>query len=197
MRASWNTKIQHRMENFNFANLNCLLRKTTIFNFLYEEGKTKNAKATHVLVDKSNNLYIHLFMGFDSNGNFYFPNSFVVDYQRDSNLSRKGTKIIKTEIYKIDIAGKEKIETVEHEQIRLISDGLKQNIKVYSSKNEQIYILANKNEEYKDVLDQVNILSKTIKKDYERLVPLILAEEFFASKSNDKIKNFLVIAKII
>lgn len=117
---SWNTRLQNRMENFTYNKIDSILRKTTIFSFIYEEGKTKNKKAKYVLIDKPSHLFLQLYIGYDSKTKRYFPNSFVADYKKDSNLGRDTLKIIKTEVYKINCFGTYKIETIEHEKIRLI-----------------------------------------------------------------------------
>lgn len=195
--SSWNEKLQLRMENLNFIVLDGLLRKTTIFNFLYDSPKTKNKKARYVLMDRPRELFVHLYLGIDKSENFYFPNSFVADQKKDANLSRSTTKIIKTEIYKLDIHGTNKVEIIEHEKIRSLTEELKKNVKLYSSKNHEVYSLARKEQEYMANLEEVNELSMQIKRDYQELIKFISAETFFNSKSNAKVKSFLEVANVL
>lgn len=96
------------------------LEKTTIFNFLYDSAKAKNKKARCVLVERPRELFVHLYLGIDEAEKFYFPNSFVADQKKDANLSRNTTKIIKIEIYKLDIGGRNKVETLVISRARTI-----------------------------------------------------------------------------
>ena len=138
--ASWTAHIQNRMENFTYENIDSILRKTGMFTFIYNKDKTKNNKAKYVLMDKKNSLFLHLFIGYDQTLKYYYPNSYVADEKKDSNLSRNTIKVIKTEIYKLSQTGEKLIEVIEHAKIREIKILIKEyNKKIKSCIN--IYVM--------------------------------------------------------
>lgn len=178
---TWTKRLENRMENFTFEKLDSILKKTTMFTFIYDKKKTKNNKAKYVMVDKKGTLFVHLYIGYDKNLQYYYPNSFVASEEKDSNLSRKTIKVLKSEIYKLSIDGREKIEIIEHAKIREI----RTLIKTYNSNNSKLYKKINKNEEVGSLLKEINGLAIEIINKYDKL-------EMCSDKDlNDSIDKFL------
>lgn len=180
--ASWTTHLKDRMENFTYENVDSILRKTGMFTFIYDPKKTKNSKAKYVLMDKKSNLFVHLYIGYDEKAKHYYPNSYVADKEKDSNLSRDTIKIIKTEIYSLSKTGKVLIEVIEHAKIREI----KTSIKDYNKKNKELYKqIRNGNSNADNLLNDINALVKEIVSKYNEL------NSCNDDDLNNKIKLFL------
>lgn len=184
---SWTTHIKDRMENFTYEKINSILRKTTMFSYIFDKSKNKNNKAKYVLIDKKDSLFLQLYIGYDDKLKYYYPNSYVPNKDKDSNLDRKTLKIIKTEIFVLSTKGKIKLETIEHAKIREI----KKMIKEYDSKNYKLYKTIEKNNDYINILDEVNILAKEIIKKYNDF------EECNDKDINYKLELFLKKDKLI
>ncbi|MGL5615351.1 MAG: hypothetical protein ACRDD2_03860 [Sarcina sp.] len=160
---SWTIHLQMRMENFTYEKLDRILRKTTMFSFIFDKAKIKNSKARYVLIDKKDNLFLQLYIGYDKKFNYYYPNSYVADKNKDSNLARESLKIIKTEIFNLSTDGKKMIEIIEHAKIREI----KEMIKIYNNKNIKFYKAVKNNEESLKLLNEVNFMAREIIKKYK------------------------------
>lgn len=160
---SWTTHLQRRMENFTYEKIDAILRKTTMFSFIFDESKTKNNKAKYVLIDKKDSLFLQLYIGYDEELKCYYPNSYVPHEKKDSNLGRKTLKISKTEIFKLSNEGREIIEIIEHAKIRELNGMIKE----YNSKNNKLYKAIRKNEESLSLLNEINSIAKEIVKKYK------------------------------
>lgn len=193
----WNTHLQDRMEKFTYEKIDSILRQTTMFEYIYEKGKTKNTKAKYVLIDKVDKLFLQLYIGYDEEKRIYFPNSYVPNKIKDSNLSRDTFKLIKTEIYIVDSSKKIKIETIEHKKIRDITELLRKYLKLYNSKNNELYNLLKTDKSNENILKEVNKLARDIIKWYKELIKFVEKDIFLNKKSNKKLKNFLQSAKQI
>ncbi|MBC2414973.1 hypothetical protein HGI34_21560 [Clostridium saccharobutylicum] len=195
--SGWTTHLQNRMENFTYKKLDSILRKATMFGFIYEEGKTKNTKAKYVLIDKIQELFLQFYIGYDEKTKEYFPNSYVPNNEKDPNLSRDTLKIIRTEIYNETPSERVKIETIEHEKIRELTQLIKENLTSYNNKNNQMYNLIKEDKPNEDMLKEINSLIAEIIKSYKELAEYVNIDIFLNNKSNGKLKRFLESARII
>lgn len=183
--GSWTTHLERRMENFTYEKINAILRKTTMFSYIYDKSKTKNNKAKYVLIDKRDSLFLQLYIGYDEDLKCYYPNSYVPHERKDSNLGRKTLKISKTEIFKLSNKGKEIIEVIEHAKIREI----KGMIKDYNNKNSKFYKAIRNNEESITLLNEINSIAREIIEKYTDVIDCtdnelnIKLEPFLKSKT--------------
>lgn len=195
--VGWTIHLQDRMENFTFEKLNSVLRKSTMFGYIYQKGKNKNTKAKYVLIDKIDGLFLQFYIGYNEENDEYFPNSYVPNKQKDSNLSRDTMKIIKTEIYHESPLGRVLIETIEHKKITDLTQLLNESLKLYNSKNNQIYNFIKEDKFNEDMIKEINSLITDILTIYNELIKYIDKDIFLNNKSNSKVKRFLQSARVI
>lgn len=195
--SGWTIHLQNRMENFTYKKLDSILRKATMFGFIYKEGKTKNTKAKYVLIDKIEELFLQFYIGYDEETKEYFPNSYVPNKEKDPNLSRDTLKIIRTEIYNETTSERVKIETIEHEKIRKLTQSIKENLKLYNNKNTQMYNLIKEDKPNEDILKEIKSLITEIITSYNELTEYVDMDIFLSNQSNGKLKRFLQSAKVI
>lgn len=195
--SGWTIHLQNRMENFTYKKLDSILRKATMFGFIYKEGKTKNTKAKYVLINKIEKLFLQFYIGYNEGTKEYFPNSYVPNIKKDPNLSRDILKIIRTDIYNETPSGRVKIETIEHEKIRELTQSIKENLTSYNNKNNQMYNLIKEDKPNEDMLKEINRLIAEIIKSYNELTKYIDVDIFLNNKSNGKLKRFLQSSRII
>lgn len=195
--SGWSIHLQNRMENFTYKKLDSILRKATMFEFIYKECKTKNTKAKYVLIDKIEELFLQFYIGYDEETKEYFPNSYVPNKEKDPNLSRDTLKIIRTEIYNETPSGRVKIETIEHEKIRKLTQSIKENLKLYNNKNTQMYNLIKEDKPNEDILKEIKSLITEIITSYNELTKYVDMDIFLNNQSNGKLKRFLQLAKVI
>lgn len=195
--SGWTIHLQNRMENFTYKKLDSILRKASMFGFIYKEGKTKNTKAKYVLIDKIEELFLQFYIGYDEETKEYFPNSYVPNKEKDPNLSRDTLKIIRTEIYNETPSERVKIETIEHEKIRKLTQSIKENLKLYNNKNTQMYNLIKEDKPNEDILKEIKSLITEIITSYNELTKYVDMDIFLNNQSNGKLKRFLQLAKVI
>lgn len=165
----WTPHLQRRMEHFTYEKINAILRKTTMFSFIFDKEKTKNDKAKYVLIDKRGPLFLQLYIGYDDKKKYYYPNSYVPNNKKDSNLARDTLKVIRTEIFSLSENKREMIEVIEHAKIRELNTMIKE----YNSQNNKLYRAIRENKNSLELLNTINSMAKDIVKKYKKEIKYI------------------------
>ena len=90
--------MKNRIREFTYENIIGLLRGITIFTFIFDPKRVISQKAKRVFIENRGDQYIHLYLGFDSKGKYFYPLSFIPSGEREVSLERNVLKIIKTVI---------------------------------------------------------------------------------------------------
>ncbi|GAU77879.1 hypothetical protein F3D3_2508 [Fusibacter sp. 3D3] len=181
--------VRRRIEEFSYTNIIGLLRGITTFKFIYEPKRQISNKARFVFIEHRDELFIHLYIGYDKLQKNYFPLSFQPSKRKEVSLERKPHYIIKTTIYHDKENGVE-IEVLDHVVMRPVIRDLSEGVKKYKSINDLLYKKISDGQETSKFLNEVNECFRFIERKYNELSTLINLDEFLMRRSNAKMKSF-------
>jgi len=176
---SWTGHLTRRMENFTFENLNMLIRQSAVINFIYDPNETKNDKAKFIFYTELEAIHLHLYIGEDENGNYYYPNSFNAEFKKDSRCG-KAKKIKVTKVLLLD--GSHSYE-IEHDKIK----SLIREVRVYG--REYNRLMNDYKGEKGDTYIRICEIEDILKESYEAIDKYMPLEDFFRIKSNGKLEK--------
>lgn len=186
---SWTGHLTRRMSYFDFSNINLLIRQSVVVDFVYDASKTHNEKAKFIFYAETNEIHLHLFIGEDEIKQYYYPNSFTAEGEKDRNAG--GVKKIK--VSKIQIQDGTSIEEIDHSYYKNIIRGIRDKIK---NVNKALSIL---NEAMRNNEDEVRIIGLredlhnkrlNVMEDFESINKYIPIDDFLRLKNNKNILKY-------
>lgn len=186
---SWTGHLTRRMNHFKYSNINLLVRQSVVIDFVYNPSKTKNKKAKFIFYAETNQVHLHLFIGKDENKNYYYPNSFTAEFEKDHNAG--STRKVK--ISKIIIQNDSDIEEIDHNYYKNIIRNVRSKIKSVNKMITNLNSAKRENNNQQQISkyeDKLHELRLDIRKDFMEINKYIPLDDFLSLKHNKKIMDY-------
>lgn len=186
---SWSGHLTRRMSNFDFSNINLLIRQSVVVDFVYNASKTNNDKAKFIFYAETNQIHLHLFIGEDEIMKYYYPNSFTAEDEKNHNAGC----VKKIKVSKILIQDGTIVEEINHSYYKNIIRGIRPKIKIVNKTITLLSEAIRNNEDDARITElQEELHSKRLNvlEDFKCINEYIPINDFLRLKNNKNILKY-------
>ena len=186
---SWTGHLTRRMSNFNYSNINLLIRQSVVIDFKYDSFKTNNDKAKFIFYAEIDAIHLHLFIGEDEINKYYYPNSFTAEFEKNRNSGA----IKKIKVSKIIIQDGSIVEEIDHNYYKNIIRGIRPKIKNINKLISTLNGAKRKDEDEERISElhnQLNSHRLDLMESFKNINDYIPINDFLRLKNNKKILKY-------